>query len=153
MWWWGSPSTLPYPSPQTATQLAQVYSANLVHVFSPTLTNEFVFADAIFDNPVVLANPDAVNPAKIGFNYTGFFKQPYTPQIPDVFGWNNIINGFFTEQYGSVFKGMNNTFGKDSATPNISDNVNYVVGKHTLKAGFYWDYAQNYQSSTGRADP
>lgn len=149
VWWWGSPSTLPYPSSQTATQLAQVYSANLVHVFSPTLTNEFVFADAIFDNPVVLGNPDAVNPAKVGFSYTGFFKDPYTPQIPDLYGWNNIINGFYTEQYGSVFKGLNNTFGKDSATPNISDNLNYVVGKHTLKAGFYWDYAQNYQSSTG----
>ena len=149
VWWWGSPSTLPYPSPQTAIQLANVYSANLVHVFSPTLTNEFVFADAIFDNPVQLTNPNAVNPSKIGFNYTGFFKNPYDQQIPDVFGWNNIINGFFTEEYGSVFKGLNNTFGKDSATPNISDNINYVVGKHTLKVGFYWDYAQNYQSSTG----
>src|SRR5208283_5524415 len=37
VWWWGSPSTLPYPSQQDATQLSQVYSANLVHVFSPTL--------------------------------------------------------------------------------------------------------------------
>jgi len=149
VWWWGSPSTLPYPSPQQAIQLAQVYSANLVHVFSPTLTNEFVFADAIFDNPVQLTDPNAVNPSKVGFNYTGFFKNPYTPQIADVYGWNNIINGFYTEQYGSVFKGMQNTFGKDSATPNISDNINYVVGKHTLKAGFYWDYAMNYQSSAG----
>ncbi|MGB7762769.1 MAG: carboxypeptidase-like regulatory domain-containing protein [Bryobacteraceae bacterium] len=149
VWWWGSPSTLPYPSSQDATQLANVYSANLVHVFSPTLTNEFVFADAIFDNPVVLANPDAVNPAKIGMTYTGFFKDPYTPQIPDIYGWNNVISGFYTEQYGSVFKGMKNTFGKDSSTPNIADNINYVVGKHTLKAGFYWDFAQNYQSSTG----
>jgi len=149
VWWWGSPATLPYPSPQVATQLANVYSANLVHVFSPTLTNEFVFADAIFDNPVVLSNPSAVNPSNVGFNYTGFFKNPYTPQIPDVFGWNNVTNGFFTEEYGSVFKGLNNTFGKDSNTPNLSDNINYVVGKHTLKAGFYWDFAQNYQSSTG----
>ena len=149
VWWWGSPSTLPYPSPQQATQISQVYSANLVHVFSPTLTNEFVFADAKFSNPVVLTNPDAVNPAKVGFNYTGFYKDPYTPQIPDVLGWNNIISGFYTEQYGSVFQGMANTFGKISNTPNLSDNINYVVGKHTLKAGFYWDFAQNYQSSTG----
>ena len=149
VWWWGSPATLPYPSSQNAAQLADVYSANLVHVFSPTLTNEFIFADAIFQNPVVLGQPDAVNPSKVGFNYTGFFKNPYTPQIPDVYGWNNVINGFYTEQYGSVFKGLTNAFGKDSATPNIADNINYVVGKHTLKAGFYWDFAQNYQSSTG----
>ena len=38
-----------------------MYSANLVHVFSPTLTNEFVFADATFLNPIILANPGAVD--------------------------------------------------------------------------------------------
>ena len=146
VWFWGSPSVLPYPSPQTANQLANVYSANLVHVFTPTLTNEFVFADAIFDNPVVLTNPSAVNPANLGFNYTGFFKQPFTPMLPDLFGWNNAAAGYYPEQYGSVFKGLKNAFGKDSATPNISDNINYVAGKHTIKTGVYWDYAQNYQS-------
>jgi hypothetical protein len=35
-----------------------VYSANLVHVFSPTLTNEFIFADATFLNPIILGNPE-----------------------------------------------------------------------------------------------
>jgi len=150
VWWWGSPATLPYPASQTATQLAQVYSANLVHVFSPTLTNEFVFADAIFDNPVILGNASAVAPATLGFNYTGFFKQPFTPMIPDLFGWNNTTAGYYPEQYGSVFKGLNNAFGKDSATPNLSDNINYVVGKHTFKTGFYWDFAQNYQSDCGQ---
>jgi hypothetical protein len=150
VWWWGSPSTLPYPSPQVADQVSQVYSANMVHVFSPTLTNEFVFADAKFSNPVILTDPNAVNPANIkGFSFTGFFKDPFTQQIPDFFGFNNITSGFFTEQYGSVFQGMQNAFGKISNTPNISDNINYVVGQHTLKAGFYWDFAQNYQSSTG----
>ncbi|MGO9011745.1 MAG: carboxypeptidase regulatory-like domain-containing protein [Bryobacteraceae bacterium] len=149
LWWWGSPATLPYPSPQIATQLANVYSANLVHVFSPTLTNELVFADAIFDNPSILTQPSAVNPSNLNFNYTGFFKNPFTPQLPDLYGWNNSTAGYYSQQYGTVFKGSQNTFGKDSATPNISDNVNYVVGKHTLKAGFYWDYAQNYQSDAG----
>ena len=149
VWWWGSPAVFPYPSTQTATQLANVYSANLVHVFSPTLTNEFVFADAIFDNPVQMQNPSAVNPSKLGFSYTGFFKNPFLPQLPNFYGWNNATAGYYDQQYGTVFKGMQNTFGKDSATPNVSDNVNYVVGKHTLKFGFYWDYAQNYQSDAG----
>ena len=44
-----------------------MYSANLVHVFSPTLTNEFVFAEATFLNPIILGNPAAVNPSRIGF--------------------------------------------------------------------------------------
>ena len=56
-----------------ANQDSNVYSANLVHVFSPTLTNEFVFADAKFLNPIILANPAAVDPGKLGFQMTGLF--------------------------------------------------------------------------------
>ena len=54
---------MPYPSSQNANQVSNVYSANLVHVFSPTLTNEFVFAEATFLNPIILGNPAAVNPS------------------------------------------------------------------------------------------
>ncbi len=46
--WWQIGGSLPYPSAQAATQKSDVYSANLVHVFSPTLTNEFIFAQANF---------------------------------------------------------------------------------------------------------
>jgi len=30
--------------------------------------------------------------------------------------------------------------------------VTKILGSHTLKAGFYWDYAQNYQTSGGLND-
>jgi hypothetical protein len=55
--WWQIGGSLPYPSGQPANQASNVYSANLVHVFSPTLTNKFVFADATFLNPIILAPP------------------------------------------------------------------------------------------------
>ena len=139
-------SSLPYPTAQTAIQISQVYSANLVHVFSPTLTNEVVFADAKFTNPILLANPDAVNPTKLGFKMTGLFNDPFTPQLPNVFGWNNATTGYFAYQYGQGFTpGGPNSFGKLSNTPNVSDNLTWITGKHTLKAGFYWDFAQNNQ--------
>ena len=41
--WWNLNGSLPYPSSQNANEDSNVYSANLVHVFSPTLTNEFVY--------------------------------------------------------------------------------------------------------------
>ena len=146
--WWQIPGSLPYPSSQNANQLSQVYSANLVHVFSPTLTNEFVFAEATFLNPIVLGNPAAVDPAKIGFHMTGLFSNPYTPQMPQTFGWSNVSAGFATYQYGEPFTpGGANSFGKYSSTPNVSDNVTKIIGAHTLKAGFYWDFARNYQTS------
>jgi hypothetical protein len=151
--WWQIGGSLPYPSPQNANQVSQVYSANLVHVFSPTLTNEFIFADATFLNPIVLGNPAAVNPSKIGFHMTGLFADPYSPQIPNTYGWSNSAVGFATYPYGEPFTpGGANSFGKLSQTPNISDNVTKILGSHTLKAGVYWDYARNYQTSGGLND-
>ncbi len=151
--WWQIGGSLPYPSAQNATQVSQIYSANLVHVFSPTLTNEFIFASASFLNPIVLGNPAAVNPSKLGFQMTGLFSDPYSPQIPNTYGWSNSAVGFATYPYGEPFTpGGSNSFGKLSQTPNISDNVTKILGSHTLKAGFYWDYARNYQTSGGLND-
>ena len=62
--WWGTNNDLPYPSSMPANQVSQVLSANVTNIFSPTLTNEFVFADATFINPIGLTNPSAVDPAK-----------------------------------------------------------------------------------------
>jgi len=151
--WWQVGGSLPYPSSQNANQVSEVYSANLVHVFSPTLTNEFVFAEATFLNPIKLGNPAAVDPSTLGFNMTGLFTDPYTPQIPNTFGWSNSAVGFATYPYGEPFTpGGANSFGKLSQTPNISDNVTKIIGSHTLKAGVYWDYARNYQTSGGLTD-
>jgi len=149
--WWNLSGSLPYPTSQNANQDSNVYSANLVHVFSPTLTNEFIFADASFLNPIVLGNPSVVNPSTIGFNMTGLFKDPYTPMMPNTYGYgsqSNGIVGFGTYQYGEPFTpGGANSFGKLSQTPQISDNVTKIQGAHTIKVGFYWDYARNYQTS------
>lgn len=152
VWWWIGGQSLPYPSAQAATQISQVYSANLVHTFSPTLTNEFVFAQANFTNPIILGQPDAVNPDKLGFKMTGLFQNPHTPQLPNVYGWNNAIAGYFAPTYGEPWPaGGKYGFGKLSQTPNISDNITKVAGKHIFKAGFYWDFARNNQTTGGYA--
>jgi Carboxypeptidase regulatory-like domain len=149
--WWNLNGSLPYPTSQNANQDSNVYSANLVHVFSPTLTNEFVFADATFLNPITLGNPAAVNPSGIGFSMTGLFANPYTAMMPNTYGYGGQANGvvgFGTYSYGEPFTpGGKNSFGKLSQTPQISDNVSKIIGAHTLKVGVYWDYARNYQTS------
>ncbi len=149
--WWQLDGSLPYPTTQNANQDSNVYSANLVHVFSPTLTNEFIFADATFLNPIIMGNPSVVNPSTLGINMTGIFKNPYTPMMPNTFGYGSQANGivgFGTYQYGEPFtSGGANSFGKLSQTPQISDNVTKIWGAHTIKVGVYWDYARNYQTS------
>src|SRR5271157_1339687 len=149
--WWQLNGSLPYPSSQNADQKSDVYSANVLHVFSPTLTNEFVFAYAKFLNPIILGDPSKVDPTALGFKMTGLFQNPYTPMMPNTFGWQGTSAGtvgFGTYQYGEPFTpGGKNSFGKLSQTPQISDNVTKIQGSHTLKAGVYWDYARNYQTS------
>ncbi len=149
--WWNLNGSLPYPTSQNANQDSNVYSANLVHVFSPTLTNEFVFADATFLNPITLGNPAAVSPSGIGFSMNGLFSNPYTAMMPNTYGYGGQANGvvgFGTYSYGEPFTPAGkNSFGKLSQTPQISDNVSKIIGAHTLKVGVYWDYARNYQTS------
>ncbi len=121
-------------------------------MFSPTLTNEFVFAEATFLNPIILGNPAAVDPSKIGFNMTGLFSNPYTPQMPNTYGYSGqTMRGPLVSPRISSASPLRlapkTAFGKLSQTPQISDNVTKIQGSHTLKAGVYWDYARNYQTS------
>jgi Carboxypeptidase regulatory-like domain len=149
--WWGTGNDLPYPSQMPANQVSQVYSANVTHVFNPTLTNEFVFAEATFLNPIALTNPAAVDPSKIGFSMTGLFTDKYLPQIPNTLSWSKAVPGYFAPTFGQQFQGGD--FGKYSATPNISDNITKVWRTHTFKAGFYWDYARNDQAASNFQNP
>src|SRR5579872_462089 len=103
--WWGTGNDLPYPSSMPANQVSQVYSANVTHVFSPTLTNEFVFAEARFLNPIALANPAAVDPSKVGFSMTGLFTDKYAPQIPNTLSWSKAVPGYFAPTFGQTFEG------------------------------------------------
>jgi hypothetical protein len=146
IWWQIQPGSLPYPSDQVAKQKSDIWSVNLVRVFSPTLTNEFVFSQAKFTNPIHLTDPSAVDPGKLGFQMTGLFANNQMPQLPNVFGWNNGISGFATYPYTSQWPaGGENAFGKLSQAPNLRDDVTKVWGKHTLKAGFYFDFQRNDQ--------
>ncbi len=144
--WWGTGNDLPYPTQMPANQVSNVYSANVTHIFSPTLTNEVVFSDATFLNPIALSNPAAVDPSKVGFNMTGLFKDQYAPQIPNTLSWSKAAPGYFAPTFGQTFQGGD--FGKLSQTPNISDNLTKVAGTHMLKFGFYWDFARNDQAGS-----
>jgi hypothetical protein len=142
--WWGTGNDLPYPSSMPANQASSVYSSNFTYMFSPTLTNEFVFAEATFLNPIVLSSPAAVDPSKLGFSMTGLFQNAYTPQIPNTISWSKAVPGYFAPTFGQKFQGGD--FGKYSQSPNISDNLSKVAGTHTFKVGFYWDFDRNWQA-------
>lgn len=144
--WWAPTQALPYPSPLVAPTMADNFSANVTHVFSPTLTNETVVAYARYINPAQLDNPDAVRPDKVGYNIKSLFGGN-PAQVPWLQSWSGG-NGFPGLYSQAVFggEGFGGAFGGLKQSPSIANNLSKVVGPHTMKFGFYWDFGGNKQS-------
>jgi Carboxypeptidase regulatory-like domain len=143
--WWFPDNDLPYPSPMKAHQVSNVLSANITHVFGPTLTNETVATYVRFINPVVLTDTAKVDPAYVGLTgYQPLVPDRYTPQIPNLtsVSWGSVP-GYYAPSFGTSFDGGD--YGKLSKDPSFADNLSKVAGKHTMKFGVYWDFGQNIQ--------
>ena len=156
LWWW-APNAVPYPSQTPASQLARDYSFGVTYTFSPTLINEATFGYAYFINPVTLTNPKAADPATYGYNVQGPYAQP-VPQVPDIVSWCCNGGGGGNSQSGSTSAGFNassfgttptwygKAAGKDSYTPDFSDNFTWTKRTHTFKFGYFWARFANVQT-------
>src|SRR5579863_5762414 len=83
--WWRQTDQVPYPTPVAGKNQSNSVTGSLTHVFSPTMTNEFVFAYTYVGFPNVFQDPNKVNRTNVGYTYTGLFKNGST-QIPYVVG-------------------------------------------------------------------
>ncbi len=144
--WWGTNPTVPFPSPLLAPNTSDSISVNLTKVFTPTLTNEFVFTYTNLYVSFAYQNPAKVSASAAGLDYPHLFNQvPH--QVPEITGWSNglanLINpsGF---ESGSLYA--------NKWLPTVADNVSKVWGTHTLKFGFYWERAKNKQPSDNTAN-
>jgi Carboxypeptidase regulatory-like domain len=147
--WWTPSWTLPYPSNVVAATTSQEVMTNLTHVFSPTMTNEFVFTLARYINPNTLSDPSAVDRTALGMNITGLFGYT-TKQIPNIVGpWGGAFPDIAEMNLDGPFNGSG--FGATKKDPAFYDNFTKVLGNHTIKAGFYWDQNENVQSSSAFA--
>jgi hypothetical protein len=151
VWWWPS-GTVPYPTTLTATTISRIISANLTHTFSPTMTNELLFAYTFFTFPPFFSNPSAVDPANVaGFTDARIWNANILPQIPNLVSWScntGGSGGCFPHLYApSMSKDFNNGFGNRKSVPSITDNLAKVIGSHTLKTGFYFDMSAQAQTS------
>jgi hypothetical protein len=88
--WWRQDEQVPYPTPIEGENQSNSVTASLTHVFSPTMTNEFVFAYTYVGFPNVFKDPAKVNRTDVGYTYAGLFKNGVA-QIPSFggLGWTN----------------------------------------------------------------
>ena len=60
--WWRQTDQVPYPTPVQGKNRSDSMTASLTHVFSPTMTNEFVFAYTYVGFPNVFQDPSQSEP-------------------------------------------------------------------------------------------
>jgi hypothetical protein len=141
--WWTSGSQVPYPTPILGENRSDSISASLTHIFSPTMTNEFVFGYTYIGFPNVFSDPAKVNRTDLGLNLTGLFKNGVS-QIPS-FGEAGGESALIFNPGGFELGGASAGLYADKWMPSLSDTVAKVIGTHTLKGGFYWEWIRNAQ--------
>ncbi|HLH04528.1 MAG TPA: carboxypeptidase regulatory-like domain-containing protein [Bryobacteraceae bacterium] len=142
--WWGTNPTVPYPSPLQEGNTSDSISANLTKVFTPTLTNEFIFTYTNLYVPNTFVDPAKVDPKNVGINYHYLFNnQPHTV-LPVMTGWSDGVANMLNP---SGFQAANGNLYANKWLPTIADNVSWVKGTHTMKFGYYWEHTKNQQPS------
>jgi hypothetical protein len=144
--WWAAPDALPYPGMVSAPTTSTVATVNITHIFSPTLTNELFGSVIRYGNLSILENKTASERSTIGYTGSELFNLN-NPQIPDVVSWGQGIPGWYAVSFDDSNLGGGGGWGKVMRRASVYDNLTGVRGKHTMRAGFYWAYANNEQSS------
>lgn len=144
--WWRQDDQVPYPTPIEGENQSNSVTASLTHVFSPTMTNEFVFAYTYVGFPNVFKDPAKVNRTDVGYTYAGLFKNGVA-QIPSFggLGWTNQEAAVVFNPGGFEDGGNSQGLYADKYMPSASDTITRVQGTHTLKAGVFWEWIRNAQ--------
>jgi hypothetical protein len=143
--WWTQSDQVPYPTPILGKNRSDSVSASLTHVFSPTMTNEFVFGYTYIGFPNVFEDPSKVNRSTVGYSYTGLFKNGIT-QIPSFGGSGGPSEAALVFNPGGFeIGGPSAGLFADKWMPSLSDTFAKVLSTHTIKAGFFWEWIKNSQ--------
>jgi hypothetical protein len=141
--WWRNSDQVPYPTPILGKNRSDSVTVSLTHVFSPTMTNEFVFGYTFIGFPNVFQDPAKVDRTKVGYNYPGLYKNGVT-QIPSIGSWDSVAAMIFNPG-GFEAGGPSAGLYANKYMPSFSDTMTKVVATHTLKFGFFYEWIRNAQ--------
>jgi hypothetical protein len=109
------------------------------------MTNEFVFAYTFIGFPNVFQDPTKVTASKVGFTEGLLYKNGVT-QIPNLQGGSEAakIYNYGGFEVGGASAGLY----ANKWMPSFSDTVAKVTGRHTLKAGIFYEWIRNAQPAS-----
>src|SRR4051794_35829487 len=142
--WWRQNDQVPYPTSVEGKNKSDSITASVTHVFSPSMTNEFVFGYTFIGFPNVFADPSKVDRTVVGYNYKGLFKNGVT-QIPSFGGWGGGEAALVFNPGGFEAGGPKSGLYANKYMPSASDTITKVAKTHTIKAGGFWERIRNSQ--------
>jgi hypothetical protein len=152
--WWTPGWASPLPSPMHATTLAKLWTANYTRILSPTSTNELSYSYSYFTFPPAYSDANAMSASAAGFTNYNPFGQPAAnafDQLPNIISWGSGTGnntGSFSGLYAPpAIKKFGNGYGNKKMITSFQDNFTKVVGRHSLKAGFFWDSNEQIQTT------
>jgi hypothetical protein len=131
-----------------------VYSLTLTHTFSPTLINEFIYGGGrggVFIGPIDVSD---VTRATLGVNtpllFPGADPDDVIPSVRFLGATNQACPATGTANCGTAVTDFNGTpFDQRFVINNFANNTTKLWGRHTFKAGVYYQRANNRRTSFG----
>ena len=150
--WWRQSDQVPYPSAVEGKNRSDSVTGSLTHVFSPTMTNETVFAYTFVGFPNVFQDPTKVNRTSVGFADPTLFKNGVS-QIPS-FGGNGSSGqaALIFNPGGFEAGGTSGGLYANKYMPSASDTLTKVIGTHTAKIGFFYEWIRNAQPANNNTN-
>jgi hypothetical protein len=122
-------------------------TGHFLHVFSPTMTNEFIAAWGWGNGPLS-ADLKAVDRGALGYNYPTVFPGNrgirMVPSFDCGYCGPRQLPDF---SQADVFEGGGGQFIVRKEMPSFADNFTLVIRTHTLKFGGYYERTGNYQGN------
>jgi hypothetical protein len=150
MWWLPSNSVVfPGGGLSNPTQTKNI-TANFLHVFDPTLTNQMTAFWTYYNSPQSPANFNAVLRSTVNYpaNYGTIFQKTLPLPQTMVPGWNQDGNYNFPDfSQWDVFSGSGGSYYIRKENPAFADDLTKVFRNHTIKAGFYFETTGNNQGN------
>lgn len=145
--YWTPGNAIPYPGGGLiSSSYSKSIAGHFTHVFSPTLTNEFIASWGFGNFPVGPPKASAAYKTTLGYpsNYGTVFKTG-SPLIPSYSSAGTLTFPDFSQQ--DIFE----TGGKylvRKEMPAFSDDLTKVIATHTLKFGVYAENVGNIQGAS-----
>jgi hypothetical protein len=139
LWAGSGDNVVPAPSPDDSANTSDFYAANLVHVFTPTLTVEGRFGYTHMNMPGAPEDPSKVLRKQMGFPLKGVFGNPNAPVATS---WSGGIPNI-----GDIGHDYHPTFFAEKGIPSAGGDLTKVYKTHTAKFGAFWENTYNTQDA------